>query len=113
MTPPQISQPGPGESGFLGSGSPNQAFNQNMAQSIQPAAVGGMSGMPTGPSGFQFIQGRNLPVRQTLQDIQGNSSRIPLYSSLASYSGQNPDMFWGDFTSALPKGSTTQGTSLR
>jgi len=66
------------------------------------------TGWPTGPSGFSFIQGRQLPVRQTLSDIRTNNPRIPLYESLASFSGQNPNMFFGDFTEALPQGRLTQ-----
>ncbi len=68
---------------------------------------------PTGSSGFQFIRGRQLPVRQTLTDVQTGSSRIPLYSSLAALSGQNREEFFGDFEQALPQGEVAPLTSVR
>jgi hypothetical protein len=69
------------------------------------------------PSGrnplFPFISGRKLPVRQTLSDIQSGSQRIPLLAGLASFSGQDPGAFFGDFTSALPKGTKAPLTRVR
>jgi hypothetical protein len=90
-----------------------QRWDPQTQYGISGATQPGGSQLPTGPSGFSFVQGQNLPVRQTLQDIQGNSSRVPLYSSLASFSGQNPDMFWGQFTGALPKGGLQSGSVMR
>lgn len=78
-----------------------------------PPAGTVVTGFPTGPSGFSFINGRQLPVRQTLSDIRTNNPRVPLYESLAAFSGQNPNMFFGDFTEALPRGSTLEPGSIR
>ena len=62
---------------------------------------------------FPFISGRALPVRQTLSDFETGSQRIPLYESLASFSGQEPSNFFGEFRSFLPKGSTAPLTQVR
>lgn len=58
----------------------------------------------TGESGFGFISGRQLPVRQTLADIQGNSQKIPLLQGLFAFSGQNPGEEFGEFSQYLPRG---------
>ena len=50
------------------------------------------------------LQGRNLPVRSTLAAGESNSPLIPLYQSLFSLSGQDPDAAFGEFASFLPKG---------
>jgi hypothetical protein len=62
---------------------------------------------------FPFIEGRKLPVQQTLGDIESNSQRIPLISSLASFSGQTPESFFGEFQQFLPKGGPVALPSVR
>ena len=54
---------------------------------------------------FPFITGRQLPVRETLSQIQSGSPQIPLITGMASLSGQTPESFWGEFEKYLPKGT--------
>jgi len=61
---------------------------------------------------FPYISGRQLPVRQTLSDIQSGSQRIPLIEGMASLSGQTSGGFWGDFQSALPQGTKSPLTKF-
>ncbi len=67
--------------------------------------VGTVAGQATRNPAFPFISGYQMPVRETLAAQQANSSLIPLVESLASYSGQDPNAFWGSFQQALPKGT--------
>lgn len=82
--------------------------SQQVAQFLNstPYVQGLTGGNPaaTGESGFGFISGRHLPVRQTLADIQSNSQKIPLLQGLFAFSGQNPGEEFGEFSQYLPKG---------
>jgi hypothetical protein len=69
-------------------------------QSVTPPS--NITGTP-GWQQFQFVQGRKLPMRETLQfDPQGSMSG--LLSGLAAFSGQNIADFWADFQAAAPQG---------
>jgi len=92
----------------LGSFMPGGDFaagGQMVGGGVQPAAG---QAQPVTAEGrnplFPFISGRKLPVRQTLGQMQSGSQAIPLISGLASYSGQEPSSFWGEFGKFLPKG---------
>ena len=62
---------------------------------------------------FPFISGHNLPVRDTLNARQSNNQPyFDSLSSLASFSGQDPNAFFGDFQQALPKGNLSSLTSF-
>ena len=74
-----------------------QQLTQGQAQGQLPGQ------MPRNPL-FQFISGRQMPVRQTLGWQQTGSQNMPLVSSLASFSGQEPENFWKEFQSYLPQG---------
>ncbi len=61
---------------------------------------------------FPFIAGRHLPARQAVGWLESNSPMVPLLSGLASFSGQEPEAFWGDFQAALPKGGAVPLTRM-
>ncbi len=69
-----------------------------MRQLEAPAGAGGANPL------FRFIGGRQLPVRQTLDWTETQSQNIPTIGGLASFSGQDPNAFFGEFQSYLPKG---------
>ena len=72
----------------------------------QQSPFGGDAFMGLGPdpNSNWFVQGHNLPVQQTLDQMKSGNPIIDLYSGMASYSGQTPQNFWGDFQSYLPQG---------
>jgi len=88
--------------------------SQQAAQFLNstPYVQGLTGGNPaaTGDSGFGFVTGRQLPVRQTLADIQSNSQNIPLLQGLFAFSGQNPGSAFGEFSQYLPKGGQNPQT---
>ena len=87
---------------------------QNILQSTSSASGGGTIDPTTGRNTlFPFISGRKMPVQQTLADIQSQSQNIPMIQSLASFSGQNPESFFGEFGQFLPKGSTLGPASIK
>ena len=95
-----------------------QALGQTPAQVGQflqqtPLVQGLVGGqMPTTtPEGrnplFPFVGGRAVPAREALEWQRTGSSMVPLLSSLASFSGQTPEAFWGEWQEFLPKGTAT------
>lgn len=83
---------------------------QQLMQSTSAAGGGGSIDPTTGRNTlFPFIEGRKLPVQQTLQDIQSNNPRLGVIQSLAGFSGQQPESFFGEFQNYLPKGAGTMG----
>ena len=91
---------------------------------ISPSRAATMAGFNAPPRGlipqgregtrnplFPFVSGRHIPVQQGRDWLTSNSQMVPLISGLASYSGQNPLSFWGDFQQYLPKGGPVPLTS--
>jgi hypothetical protein len=86
---------------------------QQILQS-QTASSGGAIDPATGRNAlFPFITGRKLPVQQTLSDLQSNNPRAGVIASLASFSGQDPNAFYGEFDQFLPKGGTLAPASVK
>jgi hypothetical protein len=72
-----------------------------------PGLTGGRNSL------FPFIAGHQLPVRSSLTALQYNPQAVSLINSLASFSGQDPDTFWGSFFGSLPRGGAVPLTSVR
>ena len=74
----------------------------------------GQSPTTTRPgSEFAFIGGHQLPVRETISDLQYDPERTAFTAGLADFSGQDPESFYGAFGRALPKGERAPLTRFR
>lgn len=94
----------------------NQAGNKANALVPQPGNPvattqgGGTQGLiPQGQEGqrnplFPFVAGRHIPAQQGMQWMESGAPQIGLLSGLASYSGQDPSSFWGEWRQFLPQG---------
>ncbi len=88
----------------------NAPLTRSLMGSQYVPALQNTTGAGLNPN-FQFIQGNQLPVRQTLNWMNTGSNEIPLIEGMASYSGQDPTAFWKKFANALPRGATVGPTS--
>lgn len=78
-----------------------------VTRGMPAAGAAGGSVMPTAAGrnpNFQFMSGRQLPVRETMGLIEGQSPKVDIISGLFSYSGQTPQSGWADYQKYLPKG---------
>lgn len=84
---------------------PNQSQPDVPSGSYNPA--GTTSGLdPT------MLQGRKLPVRRTLYNMQSNSQELPLMQGIMSAAGLDPQAEMGEFQSFLPRGGKVQATAF-
>jgi hypothetical protein len=84
-------------------------LTQQLAGGYQGVAFnGGASGR--NPD-FPFVSGNQMAnPQQVLRWKQSGDNRLPLTESLASFSGQSPDSFWGSFGASTPKGQRLNPT---
>ena len=79
---------------------------QNMMQQsgVQPNVSSPLQPYNTGaaPSGFNFVQGNQLPGAQTLDWLATGDPRASVVTGLAAFSGQDPESFWKKFQSSVP-----------
>ncbi len=80
----------------------------------------GQTGQQMNPDGsgwrnplFNFISGRQLDARTGLQWQQSQSPNVALASSAASASGQDPNGWWGEWSTFLPKGQLAPSTIFK
>ena len=68
----------------------------NVSSPLQPYNTG------AAPSGFNFVQGNQLPGAQTLDWLATGDPRASVVTGLAAFSGQDPESFWKKFQSSVP-----------
>lgn len=74
------------------------------------------AGMPTSPAQggpyneFQFLQGHQLPVQETLSNIANQRQIIPLIQGLMRFAGQSPQSEFASFLNRLPQGAAPAQT---
>jgi hypothetical protein len=92
----------PNPNGYTAQG----GYTTQSSAGTQPGTTAGTStGNYWDQPGFQFIEGHKLPIRDTLNMLNMQDPMLGAYMSMADYAGYNPENWWGQFQSVLPKGS--------